>query len=46
LSDLVGDKDPDADREWQPKAAANAAAFAIALLRHADEEDFPGGQAI
>ena len=48
LSDLIGDKDPVADRELQPRAAANAAAFAIALLNQADEEDFlpgspPGG---
>jgi nucleoside phosphorylase len=41
LSDLLGDKDPAADRERQPRAAANAAAFAIALLSHADEQDFP-----
>ena len=47
LSDLIGDKNPDADRELQPLAAANAAAFAIALLKHADEDDvgtgFPPG---
>lgn len=43
LSDLLGDKDPVADREWQPRAAANAAAFAIALLRHADEDALPPG---
>ncbi len=43
LSDLIGDKDPVADREVQPRAAANAAAFAIALLNQGDEEDFPPG---
>jgi nucleoside phosphorylase len=43
LSDLIGDKDPAADRELQPRAAANAAAFAIALLYHAEEDDLPPG---
>jgi nucleoside phosphorylase len=43
LSDLIGDKDPAADHELQPRAAANAAAFAIALLYHAEEDDFPPG---
>jgi nucleoside phosphorylase len=43
LSDLIGDKDPVADRARQPRAVANAAAFAIALLCHADEDDVPPG---
>jgi len=43
LSDLLGDKNPEADRELQPRAVAHAAAFAIALLRHADEDDLPAG---
>ena len=43
LSDLIGDKNPVADRELQPRAAVNAAAFAIALLNQADEEDFLPG---
>lgn len=44
LSDFAGaDKQPEADRVHQPQAAANAAAFAVALLRHADPDDFPGG---
>jgi len=43
LSDLLGDKNPEADRELQPRAVANAAAFAVALLRHAVEDDFPSG---
>ena len=43
LSDLLGDKTPETDREIQPPAVANAAAFAIALLRQADEGDFPPG---
>jgi nucleoside phosphorylase len=43
LSDLLGDKTPEADREIQPPAVANAAAFAITLLRQADEGDFPTG---
>ena len=32
VSDLVDDKSPDADQEWQPAAAQSAAAFAFALL--------------
>jgi len=44
LSDLVGDKRPAEDHQWQPRAAANAAAFAVALLRHADDDDFPPGR--
>ncbi len=43
LSDLLGDKTPEADRELQPRAVAHAASFAIALLRHADEDDLPPG---
>jgi nucleoside phosphorylase len=43
LSDLLGDKTPETDRELQPRAVANAAAFAIALLRHADEDDLSPG---
>jgi nucleoside phosphorylase/DNA-binding transcriptional ArsR family regulator/tetratricopeptide (TPR) repeat protein len=41
LSDLVGDKDATGDRDWQPRAAQHAAAFAVALLRAADENDLP-----
>ena len=43
LSDLVGDKNPVSDQELQPRAVANAASLAIALLSHADEDDFPLG---
>ncbi len=43
LSDLIGDKNAVSDRELQPRAAANAASFAIALLSHADEDDLPVG---
>jgi nucleoside phosphorylase/DNA-binding transcriptional ArsR family regulator len=43
LSDLIGDKNPEADRELQPLAATNAAGFAIALLRHAEEDDISRG---
>lgn len=43
LSDLIGDKNSASDQELQPRAAANAASFAIALLSHADEDDFPLG---
>jgi nucleoside phosphorylase len=45
LSDLIGDKNAVSDRELQPRAAANAASFAIALLSHADEDDLPLGAA-
>lgn len=41
ISDCVGDKQPDADGIWQPRAAAHAAAFAFSLLRGAEPEDFP-----
>lgn len=41
ISDCVGDKQPESDSEWQPKAARHAAAFAFALLRRAEPEDFP-----
>jgi nucleoside phosphorylase len=41
ISDCVQDKTPDADREWQPKAAHHAAAFAFAVLRRAEPEDLP-----
>jgi len=44
LSDFAGAaKQPTEDRVRQPEAAANAAAFAIALLLRADFDDFPGG---
>jgi nucleoside phosphorylase len=43
LSDLIGDKNAKSDRELQPLAAANAASFAIAMLKFADEDDFPPG---
>lgn len=42
ISDCVENKTPDADREWQPRAAHHAAAFAFALLRRAEAEDLPG----
>ncbi|MEY9855074.1 nucleoside phosphorylase/tetratricopeptide (TPR) repeat protein/DNA-binding transcriptional ArsR family regulator [Catenulispora sp. GAS73] len=41
ISDCIDDKDPDSDAEWQPRAASHAAAFAFALLRRAEPEDFP-----
>jgi len=41
ISDCVDDKDPDADGEWQPRAARHAAAFAFALLRRAEADDLP-----
>ena len=41
ISNCVEDKDPDADREWQPRAARHAAAFAFALLRQAEPDDLP-----
>ena len=46
ISDCVGDKQADLDAQWQPRAASHAAAFAFALLRKAELEDFyrPGGQ--
>jgi nucleoside phosphorylase/DNA-binding transcriptional ArsR family regulator len=43
LSDLIGDKNPEADRELQPLAATNAAGFAMAVLRHAEEGDISRG---
>ncbi len=46
LSDLVGDKRATEDRQWQPRAAANAAAFAAALLRHAADDDLPRGRRV
>jgi nucleoside phosphorylase/predicted nucleic acid-binding protein/biotin operon repressor len=46
LSDLIGDKRAAEDRRWQPRAAANAAEFAVALLRRADDDDFPPGRRI
>jgi len=46
LSDLVGDKRAAEDRQWQPRAAANAAAFAVALLSRADDGDFPPGRRV
>jgi nucleoside phosphorylase/predicted nucleic acid-binding protein len=46
LSDLIGDKRGAEDRRWQPRAAANAAAFAVALLRHAADDDFPPGRRV
>jgi nucleoside phosphorylase/tetratricopeptide (TPR) repeat protein len=41
ISDCVGDKKPDLDVQWQPRAAKHAAAFAFALLSHAELDDFP-----
>ncbi|MFE7172591.1 hypothetical protein [Streptomyces sp. NPDC057616] len=41
ISDCVENKTPAADREWQPRAAHHAAAFAFALLRRAEPEDLP-----
>ena len=48
ISDCVGDKQPGSDSQWQPRAARHAAAFAFALLRHAEPEDFPrrGGKSV
>lgn len=46
LSDLIGDKRAAEDHQWQPRAAGNAAAFAVALLRHADDDDFPPGRRV
>ncbi len=46
LSDLIGDKRAAEDHQWQPRAAANAATFAVALLRHADDDDFPPGRRV
>lgn len=43
LSDLVGGKSAEEDLEWQPIAAANAAAFASGLLRFAGGDDLPRG---
>ena len=52
ISDLIGDKQPSADKVWQPRAAATAAAFLAALLAAASPDDFgtatpprPGPQA-
>jgi len=43
LSDFAGaGKQPAVDRMHQPDAAVNAAAFAVALLRRAGPDDFPG----
>lgn len=39
ISDMIKDKSADRDKEWQPVAARNAAAFAIALLRAVDSDD-------
>jgi len=39
ISDSVGDKTAEKDREWQPVAAKHAAGFAFALLRAADAQD-------
>jgi len=39
ISDTIGDKSPGKDEQWQPRAAAHAAAFTVALLRQADRED-------
>ena len=41
ISDCGEDKDPDADGEWQPRAARHAATFAFALLRRAEPDDLP-----
>jgi tetratricopeptide (TPR) repeat protein len=46
LSDLIGDKRAAEDHQWQPRAAASAATFAVALLRHADEADFLPGRSV
>lgn len=48
VSDLLGDKSPDRDRRWQPRAAEHAAAFAYDLIgrmrpRRAPEPQLPGG---
>jgi nucleoside phosphorylase len=36
ISDLIEDKEPEADVHWQPTAATNAAAFALAILAFLD----------
>lgn len=43
ISDMISDKRPDADAHWQPIAAANAAAFAFAILAEVDPHDLPLG---
>ncbi len=42
ISDHVIDKEPPADQEWQPVAAAHASSFAFALLREAGLQDIAG----
>jgi len=39
ISDTVGDKIPDEDAQWQPRAAVHAAAFTVALLRQTSQDD-------
>lgn len=39
ISDQLDNKSESNDAEWQPRAAANAAVFAVALLVHAQPED-------
>jgi nucleoside phosphorylase/tetratricopeptide (TPR) repeat protein len=39
ISDTIGDKTPDADAQWQPRAAVHAAGFTVALLRQTSPED-------
>ncbi len=41
ISDCVGDKTPESDVRWQPRAVKHAAAFVFALLSHAVPDDFP-----
>jgi nucleoside phosphorylase/tetratricopeptide (TPR) repeat protein/DNA-binding transcriptional ArsR family regulator len=45
ISDTVGDKTPPEDTQWQPRAAAHAAAFAVALLRQTAPADLRPSQA-
>lgn len=39
ISDMISDKSPAVDAQWQATAARHAAAFAVALLRAADPGD-------
>jgi nucleoside phosphorylase/tetratricopeptide (TPR) repeat protein len=39
ISDTIGDKTPDEDAQWQPRAAVHAAGFTVALLRQTSPED-------
>lgn len=45
VSDMVADKEPNADANWQPVASKHAAEFAFALLKAADPGDLGLGPA-